>query len=154
MTIQRANQLSHVTFLPSGTPCTNTTFPKASRALEDHFQPLLTRAVAPSTSSTYKVGIQRYPSFCQAFGHTPLAGSKCLFVTHLSRTLLANTIQLYVTAVSHVHLTQRLSRPTSSNLMLSLVILDTHQQTHLQQSHAESSHPGHTPADPPPAIPC
>ena len=45
--------------------------PTDSRALEDHLQFLLTKAVAPSTSSTYKAGIQRYLSFCQAFLTVP-----------------------------------------------------------------------------------
>eukprot|EP00731_Ephydatia_muelleri_P035408 Em0121g3a len=97
----------------------------AGRALEDHLQLLITRAVAPSTSSTYRAGTRRYISFCQAYGLQSLPGSKhtiVLFVVHLSRTLQANTIQVYVAAVSHLHLSQGFSSPTSSNPMLNLTI--------------------------------
>ena len=66
----------HVTLLFSGPTGTSVTPPTASRTLEDHLQFLLTKAVAPSTSSTYKAGIQRYLSFCKAFGLVPLPGSK------------------------------------------------------------------------------
>ena len=84
-----------------------------------------TLTVAPSTSTTYRAGIQRYLSFCQTHGHTPLPGSQhtvTLLATHLCRTLQANTIEVYVAAVSHLHLTQGLSSPTSNNPMLSLAI--------------------------------
>ena len=81
--------------------------------------------MAPSTANTYRAGIRQYLSFCQTHGHTPLPGSQhtvSLFATHLSRTLQANTIQVYVAAVSHLHLTQGLSSPTTNNPMLSLAI--------------------------------
>ena len=81
--------------------------------------------MAPSTANTYRTGIRRYLSFCQTHGHTPLPGSQhtvSLFATHLRRTLQANTIQVYVAAVSHLHLTQGLSSPTTNNPMLSLAI--------------------------------
>ena len=81
--------------------------------------------MASSTSTTYRAGIWRYLSFCQTHGHTPLPGSQhtvTLFATHLSRTLQANTIQVYVAAVSHLYLTKGLSSPTSNNPMLSLAI--------------------------------
>ena len=92
-------------------------------------QLLLTRAVAPSTTTTNRAEIWRYLSFCQTHGHTPLPGSQhtvILFATHLGRILQANTIQVYGAAVSHLHLTQGA------------------QQSHLQQSYVESSHPRNT----------
>eukprot|EP00731_Ephydatia_muelleri_P001730 Em0001g1730a len=109
----------------SGQPMLHTSTFTAGRALEDHLQLLITRAVAPSTSSTYRAGTRRYISFCQAYGLQSLPGSKhtiVLFVVHLSRTLQANTIQVYVAAVSHLHLSQGFSSPTSSNPMLNLTI--------------------------------
>eukprot|EP00731_Ephydatia_muelleri_P001741 Em0001g1741a len=108
-----------------GQPMLHTSTFTAGRALEDHLQLLITRAVAPSTSSTYRAGTRRYISFCQAYGLQSLPGSKhtiVLFVVHLSRTLQANTIQVYVAAVSHLHLSQGFSSPTSSNPMLNLTI--------------------------------
>ena len=111
--------------LPHGQPMLHISTFTAGRALEDHLQLLITRAVAPSTSSTYRAGTRRYISFCQAYGLQSLPGSKhtiVLFVVHLSRTLQANTIQVYVAAVSHLHLSQGFSSPTSSNPMLNLTI--------------------------------
>ena len=70
-----------------------------------------------------------------------------LFATHLSRTLQAKTIQVYVAAVSHLHLTQGLSSPTSTSPRGSAVPPPPHpgaQQPHLQQPYVESSHPRNT----------
>ncbi|KAL5516552.1 hypothetical protein EMCRGX_G001913 [Ephydatia muelleri] len=66
-------------------------------------------AVAPSISSTYRAGTRRYIYFCQAYGLQSLPGSKHTIVAHLSSTLQANTIQVYVAAVSHLHLSQGFS---------------------------------------------
>ena len=92
--------------------------------------------MAPSTATTYRAGIRRYLSFCQTHGHTPLPGSQhtvILFATHLGGTLQANTIQVYVAAVSHLHFTQGLSSPTSNNpMLLSLATRHSHDPAHLR----------------------
>eukprot|EP00731_Ephydatia_muelleri_P001726 Em0001g1726a len=107
------NQMSRLLHpCPTSQPMLHISTFTAGRALEDHLQLLITRAVAPSTSSTYRAGTRRYISFCQAYGLQSLPGSKhtiVLFVVHLSRTLQANTIQGF-------------SSPTSSNPMLNLTI--------------------------------
>ena len=80
--------------------------------------------MAPSTSSTYRAGTRRYLS-CLAYRQKSLPGSKhtvALFAAYLSRTLQANTIQVYVAAVSHLHLSRGFSSPTSNNPMLNLTI--------------------------------
>ena len=96
----------HAAFLlscPSDTPITNTTSPKASRALEDHLQLLLTRAVAPSHPPHTSQGSGGTLYFISpSAGHMDTHPSPgpitqfTLFATHLSRTLQANTIQVYV----------------------------------------------------------
>eukprot|EP00731_Ephydatia_muelleri_P003005 Em0001g3005a len=96
-------------FLPSwnGQPMLDTSTSTAGRALEDHLQLLITRAVAPSTPSTYRAGTRRYISFCQAYGLKSLPRSK-------------HTIVLFGTSAGHSRLTP--SRP--KRLQLTNTMLD------------------------------
>ena len=118
---------SDLTFLfpcSPGQPAANTSVSQAGRVLDGHLNHLLHRAVAPSTSTTYRAGIRKY-SFCPTFSINPLPGIKHsinLFVAYLSQTLQANIIQLYLAAVSHLHLIHGFSSPVHNNPMLNLAI--------------------------------
>ena len=108
-----------------GQPAANTSVSQAGRALEGHQSHLLHRAMAPSTSTTYRAGIWKYYTFCHTLGITPLPGSKHsinLFAAYLSQKLQVNTIQVYLAAVSHLHLTHGFSRPAHNKLTLNLAI--------------------------------
>ncbi|KAL5517617.1 hypothetical protein EMCRGX_G003199 [Ephydatia muelleri] len=94
-------------FLLLGQPMLDTSTSTAGRALEDHLQLLITRAVAPSTPSTYRAGTRRYISFCQAYGLKSLPRSK-------------HTIVLFGTSAGHSRLTP--SRP--KRLQLTNTMLD------------------------------
>ncbi|KAL5515708.1 hypothetical protein EMCRGX_G000913 [Ephydatia muelleri] len=112
----------------------------AGRALEGHLRHLLHRAVAPSTSTTYRAGIRKYYAFCTQFNLTPLPGSKHtinLFAAYLSQALQANTIQVYLAAVPHLHLT-RPAHLRPKRLPLTIGILE--QQLRLLNSDPLSSH--------------
>ena len=108
-----------------GQPAANTSVSQAGRALEDHLSHLLHTAVAPSTSTTYRAGIQKYYTFCHTLGINPLPGTKHsinLFAAYLSQTLQASTIQVYLAAVSHLHLTHGFSSPVHNDPTLNLAI--------------------------------
>ncbi|KAL5515947.1 hypothetical protein EMCRGX_G001197 [Ephydatia muelleri] len=82
-------------------------------------------AVAPSTSTTYRAGIRKYYAFCTQFNLTPLPGSKHtinLFAAYLSQVLQANTTQVYLAAVTHLHLTRGFSSPAHNNPTLNIAI--------------------------------
>ena len=67
---------------------------------------LIHRAKAGSTTSTYKVGIQRYLTFCNALDLALVLSTKrqvALFATHLSSSLRLPTIQVYLSAASFLH---------------------------------------------------
>ena len=103
----------------------NTTSPKASSALVYHLQLLLTRAVDPLTSSTYKAGCNpEVFLFLPAISTHPLPGSK-----HIHSRLICLPPQQDTPILSTcmwrlcpISTSSRLSSPTSSNSMLSLVI--------------------------------
>ena len=108
-----------------GQPAANTSVSQSWRALEGHLSHLLHRAVAPSTSTTYRAGIWKYYTFCHTLGINPVPGIKHsinLFAAYLSQTLQANTIQVYLAAVSHLHLIHGFSSPVHNNPMLNLAI--------------------------------
>ena len=121
---------SHVSFplLPRPTSCQHQCLPswESSRRPPEP-PPHLHRAMAPSTSTTYRAGIRKYYTFCHTLGITPLPGTKHsinLFAAYLSRRKLqANTIRVYLAAVSHLHLTQGYCSPAHNNPMLNLAIL-------------------------------
>ena len=82
-----------------GQPAANTSVSQAGRALEGHLSHLPHRAVAPSTSTTYRAGIQKYYTFFHTLDINPLPGTKHsinLFAAYLSQTIQANTIQVYL----------------------------------------------------------
>ncbi|KAL5497449.1 hypothetical protein EMCRGX_G013922 [Ephydatia muelleri] len=119
---------SNVTLLfpcPPGQPAAHAHTSGAGRALEGRLRHLLHRAVAPSTSTTYRAGIRKYYAFCTQFNLTPLPGSKHtinLFAAYLSQVLRANTTQVYLAAVTHLHLTRGFSSPAHNNPTLNLAI--------------------------------
>ena len=119
---------SNVTLLfpcPPGQPAAHVRTSEAGRALEGRLRHLLHRAVAPSTSTTYRAGIRKYYAFCTHFNLTPLPGSKHtihLFAAYFSQVLQANTIQVYLAAVTHLHLTRGFSSPAHNNPTLNLAI--------------------------------
>eukprot|EP00731_Ephydatia_muelleri_P037700 Em0539g2a len=119
---------SNVTLLfpcPPGQPAAHARTSGAGRALEGRLRHLLHRAVAPSTSTTYRAGIRKYYAFCTQFNLTPLPGSKHtinLFAAYLSQVLQANTTQVYLAAVTHLHLTRGFSSPAHNNPTLNLAI--------------------------------
>ena len=83
------------------------------------------RAVAPSTSTTYRAGIRKYYTFCHTLSINPLPGIKHtinLFAAYLSQTLQAKTIKVYLAAVSHLHLIHGFSSPVHNNPTLNLAI--------------------------------
>ena len=92
-----------------------------------HFQ-LHTLAPYPtcmSTSTTYRAGILKYYTFCFTLGINPLPGTNHsinLFAAYLSQTLQANTIQVYMAGISHLHLTHGFSSPVHNNPTLNLAI--------------------------------
>ena len=78
-----------------------------------------------STSTTYRAGILKHYTFCFTLGINPLPGTKHsinLFAAYLSQTLQANTIQVYLAAISHLHLTHGFSSPVHNNPTLNLAI--------------------------------
>ncbi|KAL5496745.1 hypothetical protein EMCRGX_G013099 [Ephydatia muelleri] len=103
----------HVSFpLSLDQPAAHASTSRAGRALEGRLRYLLHRAMAHSTSTTYRAGIRKYYTFCTKFNLTPLPGSKYainLFAAYLSQALQANTIQVYLAAVTHLHLTHGFS---------------------------------------------
>eukprot|EP00731_Ephydatia_muelleri_P033689 Em0035g26a len=119
---------SNVTLLfpcPPGQPAAHARTSGAGRALEGRLRHLLHRAVAPSTSTTYRAGIRKYYAFCTQFNLTPFPGSKHtinLFAAYLSQLLQANTTQVYLAAVTHLHLTRGFSSPAHNNPTLNLAI--------------------------------
>ena len=77
-----------------------------SQSLNMDLVSLIHRALAGSTTSTYKVGIQRYPAFCKALDLAPVPSTKhqvALFAIHLSSSLRLPTIRVYLAAVSFLH---------------------------------------------------
>ena len=103
----------------------NATSPKASRALVDHLQLLLTRAVYPLTSSTYKAGCNP-----EVLKHVHSRLNICLPPQQDTPILSRCMWRLCPISTS-----PRLSSPTSSNFMLSLVIQGierSQDRTHLQ----------------------
>eukprot|EP00731_Ephydatia_muelleri_P007891 Em0004g229a len=110
---------------PTSQPAAHARTSGAGRALEGRLRHLLHRAVAPSTSTTYRAGIRKYYAFCTQFNLTPLPGSKHtinLFAAYLSQVLQANTTQVYLAAVTHLHLTRGFSSPAHNNPTLNLAI--------------------------------
>ena len=110
---------------PPGQPASHSRTTGAGRALEGRLRHLLHRAVVPSTSTTYGAGIRKYYAFCTQFNLNPLPVSKHtinLFAAYLSQVLQANTIQVYLAAVTHLHLTRGFSSPAQNNPTLNLAI--------------------------------
>jgi integrase len=86
---------------------------------------LIHGALAGSTTSTYKVGIQRYLAFCKALDLVPVPSTKrqvALFATHLSTSLRLPTIRVYLAAVSFLHHVGGHRSPVSGNTILKLVL--------------------------------
>eukprot|EP00731_Ephydatia_muelleri_P017422 Em0010g520a len=83
---------------------------RAGRALEGRFKYLLHRAVTHSTSTTYRAGIRKSKYTIN------------LFAAYLSQALQANTIQVYLAAVTHLYLTHGFSSPAHNNPTLNLAI--------------------------------
>ena len=86
---------------------------------------LLSRALVPSTSITYQTGIKRYYDFCSIHQWKPLPGTTqtlALFVTDLSMTLQPRTVQVYISAVSHLHHMNGFTSPANNNPVIKLLI--------------------------------
>ena len=86
---------------------------------------LLHRALAPSTFTTYQMGIKRYYDFCSTHHRKPLPGTTqtlALFVTDLSLTLQPRTIQVYLSAVSYLHHMNGFESPTTNNPVIKLLV--------------------------------
>ena len=103
------------------------------------------RGVADSTRRTYRLGVNRYLSFCCAFGvSTPFPVSElmlCYFITSLAREGIAPaTIKTYLAAVRHAQIIQghQVLRDSSALPRLSLI------QKGICRERAESS-PAHSP---------
>ena len=58
---------------PPGQPAAHACTSRAGRALEGRLRHLLHRAMAPSTSTTYRAGIRKYYAFCTQFNLNPLS---------------------------------------------------------------------------------
>eukprot|EP00731_Ephydatia_muelleri_P036952 Em0362g2a len=95
---------------PTSQPAAHARTSGAGRALEGRLRHLLHRAVAPSTSTTYRAGIRKVQAH-----HQSLAA-------YLSQVLQANTTQVYLAAVTHLHLTRGFSSPAHNNPTLNLAI--------------------------------
>eukprot|EP00731_Ephydatia_muelleri_P009454 Em0005g40a len=96
-----------------------------SQSLDTDLVSLIHRALAGSTTSTYKVGIQRYLTFCRALDLVPVPSTKrqvALFATHLSTSLRLPTIRVYLAAVSFLHHIGGHRSPVSGNTILKLVL--------------------------------
>ena len=96
-----------------------------SQSLDTDLVSLIHRALAGSTTSTYKVGIQRYLTFCRALDLVPVPSTKrqvALFATHLSTSLRLPTIRVYLAAVSFLHHVGGHRNPVSGNTILKLVL--------------------------------
>ena len=96
-----------------------------SQSLDTDLVSLIHRALAGSTTSTYKVGIQRYLTFCRALDLVPVPSTKrqvALFATHLSTSLRLPTIRVYLAAVSFLHHVGGHRSPVSGNTILKLVL--------------------------------
>ncbi|KAL5463980.1 hypothetical protein EMCRGX_G032933 [Ephydatia muelleri] len=114
-----------LTWTVPGQPASHSRTSGAGRALEGRLRHLLHRAVAPSTPTTYGAGIRKYYAFCTQFNLNPLPGSKHtinLFAAYLSQVLQANTTQVYLAAITHLHLTRGFSSPAHNNPTLNLAI--------------------------------
>ena len=99
-----------------------------SQSLDMDLVSLIHRALAGSTTSTYKVGIQRYLTFCKALDLAPVPSTKrqvALFATHLSTSLCLPTIRVYLAAVSFLHHVGGHRSPVSGNSILKLVLRGT-----------------------------
>lgn len=103
------------------------------------------RGVADSTRRTYRSGVNRYLSFCCAFGvSTPFPVSElmlCYFITSLAREGIAPaTIKTYLAAVRHAQIIQGHPEPRESSALPRLRLV----QNGIRRERAESS-PVHSP---------
>ena len=77
--------------------------------------------VAPSTRRTYKAGVAAFLSFCQQRRIAPLPASELTlryFCTHLSSSLSAQTIKVYLAAIRLLHIENSLQDPTKDKPLL------------------------------------
>eukprot|EP00731_Ephydatia_muelleri_P022003 Em0014g594a len=77
-----------------------------SRSLDRDLASLVSKALAGSTTATYKVRIQRFITFCRHLDVAAVPSTRrqiALFVTHLSSYLRLPTIRVYLAAVSFLH---------------------------------------------------
>ena len=86
---------------------------------------MIDRSLAPSTASTYRVGIRRYLTFCTNLHVQPVPASKRLvaaFASHLSSLVTLPTIRVYLAAVSFLHESEGCRSPVRGNPILRLTL--------------------------------
>ena len=109
----------------SGRPSTDSHASGISRSLDRDLASLVSKALAGSTTATYKVGIRRYVTFCRHLEVAAVPSTRrhvALFATHLSSYLRLPTIRVYLAAVSFLHRASGHRSPVGNNPLLKLVI--------------------------------
>ena len=109
----------------TGRPSTNSRASDISRSLDWDLASLVSKALAGSTTATYKVGIRRYITFCRHLDVATVPSTRrhiALFATHLSSYLRLPTIRVYLAAVSFLNQASGHRSPVGNNPLLKLVI--------------------------------
>ena len=76
---------------------------------------LFIQGLSPATRAAYKSGWRRYQLFCSQHSLTPLPVSEvqlCAFVAHLSRSVTAQTIRSYLSAIRFYQIGHNFSDPS------------------------------------------
>ena len=93
--------------------------------LEGVAQQLIERSVAPTTARSYRSAQKFYLDFCGRLALQPIPSTEhtmILYVAELSQRLCYSTIQSYLSAVRHLHLTTGHKDPLKDTVQLELVL--------------------------------
>ena len=118
-------QKSAVKIFSSCSPGRSQSHPGPSRhcsTVEQQLARLATYAIAPTTPSTYRVGIEKFSAFCEQLHLRPCPASKhsaALFAAHLSNTLSVKTIRA---AIPYLHHSNGFRSPVTGNSRLKLAL--------------------------------
>ena len=91
---------------------------------------LICNSLAPSSRKTYSSAQAKYLNFCSGMGLTPIPASQqqlILFAADLSQTVTYTTMRTYLSAVSHLHISEGHRDPLEGSLQLSLLMKGAHQ---------------------------